>query len=320
MRKLTSIDLRWGAISMILPVLAALLTLPFANLAFNDDWAYMHIALRYAQSGSIHYNGWNEPLLLFQAIYGGLLIRLFGFSFDLLRLATIPIGGGCSVLIYLLCRRADLPPPVSLFASLTVTISPLFLPYATSFMTDAYGCFFFLFCVFLGIKAIDSIKPLNASMWLLASIVIGMIGGADRQICWVGSLAVLLCFAWQKRKHPSLCLLAASLAILSVVMIAEILRWYSRQPSALIAVPAWQDIHRVRNLPRFTVQYFLSAVLFCLPLLLLLFPSLAQVSPKRLRLSLIAALTCTSIGLLFRSLLAPWLNQHRHDLWRLAPK
>jgi hypothetical protein len=122
--KPSSVELRWCAISMILPVCAALFTLPFANLAFNDDWAYMHIALRYAQSGSIHYNGWNEPMLIFQAIYGGLLIRLFGFSFDLLRLATIPIGAGCSVLIYLLCRRAGLPPPVSLFASLTITTSP----------------------------------------------------------------------------------------------------------------------------------------------------------------------------------------------------
>jgi hypothetical protein len=308
-RKLNVLELRWCVISMILPICAALLTLPFAPLAFGDDWTYVYTALRYAQSGSIQYNGWSEPLAIFQAIYGGALIRLFGFSFNLLRIATITIASGCSGLIYLLCRRAELPPPVSLFASLTATISPLFIALAASFLTDVYGCFFFLLCILLGIRAIDSAKPFNTSIWLFASIVTGLIGGADRQISWVGLVAVLACFVWEKRKVPYLVLLAGLLATMSGLAIVELLRWYTRQPNAVVDTPAWQDMTRnALLLPRFAVKYFLSAILLCLPSLLLLLPSFIRLSRRGLRLALAAALVYTGVGFRHPFLLAPWLD------------
>lgn len=298
---------RWCLIAMILPICAALVTWPFANLAFNDDFSYAHIALRFAQSGTIQYNGWSESMALSQSIYGGMLIRLFGFSFNLLRLATILVGSGCSALIYLLCRRAELSPAISLFVSITITISPLFLPFATSFMTDVYGCFFLLLCILFGIYAIDSVQPASASLWLVASIVIGLIGGADRPNCWVGPFAVLACFLWQKRQHRLLLFLGVLLAILSMLAIERTVQWYVHQPSAYLVMPAGHNIQNLAYLPRFSLYYLLSAILFSLPSLLLFIPSLNQSIAKWAGLNMGLALLLMGIALRHRTFLAPWL-------------
>jgi hypothetical protein len=299
---------RWWVIAMILPSCAVLLTRPFADLGFDDDWTYAFIALRYAQSGTLQFNGFNEPFTILQAVYGGLLIRMFGFSFDLLRLATIPFAAGCAGLTYLLSRRAELPPRVSLFTAFTATTSPLFLPFAASFMTDVYGCFFFLLCLLFGIYAIDSVKPTHAAAWLLASLAAGHLGGADRQICWVAVVAVLMCFAWRKRQVPSLLFLAALLAIVSAVAIRALMRWYARQPNAFIQIPEWQDLHRIREfLPSPAIRYGLSTIRFCLPALLL-FPSLTRLTPRRLGLLIAAALLWMTVGHRDPNLLAPWMH------------
>src|SRR4051812_18592736 len=71
-------------------LLCVLLAQPYAGTGFNDDWSYSRVALELAQTGRVHYNGWGPAMQLFQAAWGAAWIRLFGFSFDLLRIITIP--------------------------------------------------------------------------------------------------------------------------------------------------------------------------------------------------------------------------------------
>src|SRR4051812_44356053 len=67
---------------------------PFAPAGFVDDWSYSHLTLKLAQTGQFRYNGWGSPTLLFQGLWGAAWIRLFGFSFDLMRVITIPFALG----------------------------------------------------------------------------------------------------------------------------------------------------------------------------------------------------------------------------------
>ncbi|HXJ39245.1 MAG TPA: hypothetical protein VNH18_08190, partial [Bryobacteraceae bacterium] len=114
----------WTAFSY--PILSCAIVLgciaiakPFANCAFNDDWSYSHVALQFAQTGRFHYNGWGSPTILFQTLWGAAWIRLFGFSFDVLRAATIPFALGFVVLVYALGRKVGLTRGLALFAAIT---------------------------------------------------------------------------------------------------------------------------------------------------------------------------------------------------------
>src|SRR3954452_5796511 len=88
---------RFGTHERLYPIICCLVTLlcvliayPFAATGFNDDWSYSQVALKYTETGHLRYNGWGPAMQLFQALWGAGWIRLFGFSFDLLRLVTLP--------------------------------------------------------------------------------------------------------------------------------------------------------------------------------------------------------------------------------------
>src|SRR3954468_21221392 len=129
---------------------------PFVDSPFNDDWSYSDTALKLAQTGRIHYNGWGSPTILFQSAWAALFIRLFGFSFNLLRLISMPFSIGFVCLTYFIGRRLGLRRSFAGFAALTVAVSPLFIPLAASFMTEPYACFFTALCIHAALAAGES--------------------------------------------------------------------------------------------------------------------------------------------------------------------
>jgi 4-amino-4-deoxy-L-arabinose transferase-like glycosyltransferase len=173
--------------------------LPFGEFSFNDDWSYSHIALNFFRLGHMAYDGWCTPTLLVQALWGSLLIRTFGFSFELLRFSTLLVAVGCAVLLQRLGRSAGLTPITATFASLALVTSPLFIPLATSFMTDVWACFFMLLCFYLAVKALTSMRP---ALWLTAALIAGFVGGLDRQTVYIAPGSALLWALWRWRREP----------------------------------------------------------------------------------------------------------------------
>src|SRR3954454_9212634 len=130
---------RCGTYERLYPIICCLVTLfcvliayPFAATGFNDDWSYSQVALKFAETGHLRYNGWGPAMQLFQALWGAGWIRLFGFSFDLLRLVTLPFSLGFVWLTYALGRKAGLRPDLACFGALVVGTCPLYIPLAAS--------------------------------------------------------------------------------------------------------------------------------------------------------------------------------------------
>src|SRR5438874_2478909 len=117
-------------------LVAIAFTPPLGESGVNDDWSYTKTALDLAQSGQLRYNGWAAAMIGAQAYWGATFIKLFGFSFLATRLSTVPLAAGCALLLYALHRRAQLSAHLSVFGTLTITLSPLFIPCAVSFMTE----------------------------------------------------------------------------------------------------------------------------------------------------------------------------------------
>jgi hypothetical protein len=178
-----------------------LLAWPFADLAFGDDVAYSHVAYILTRTGHLIFNGWEAAMMLQQAYWGALFIRLFGFSFVCMRLSTIPLALGAVVLCYKLARRAGLRPQNALFVTLLFALCPLYLPLAVSFMTDVPAIFFMFASFYAFARAEESVGEPGSYGWLALGAVTGFIGGTGRQIVWLVPVIVLPYLAWVKREH-----------------------------------------------------------------------------------------------------------------------
>lgn len=208
-----------------------LATVPVLETGLIDDWQFAYTARRLALSGHFAYTG-AEPMIGIQAIWAAGLIRLFGFSFTLLRLSTLPFAAGCALLMYRLGRSAGLNRQYALFGTLSVTLSPLFIPLAASFMTDVPATFFWLACVYCAMRALGASNALRAGGWLAASALTGFAGGTVRQAVWVVPLLALPVAAWIRRGERRVAVTAGSLWCASAMGAGLCLHWFVRQPHA----------------------------------------------------------------------------------------
>jgi hypothetical protein len=203
---------------------------PFVEMGINDDFAYTQIALHLARTGKLAYNGWNTPMVGFQAYWAAFFIKALGFSFTLVRLSTLPLFMGSAVLLYSIALYAGIPGALALTYALFVILSPLTLPLAASFMTDVPALFFLLVTVMASLKATDHrVSPMAKAGWIAALTLAGLTGGSIRQAVWLAPVfflpyIALTCRGQWLRLWCGICWCA------SLVLTVGMLHWFSVQP------------------------------------------------------------------------------------------
>ncbi|MGD0462378.1 MAG: glycosyltransferase family 39 protein [Tepidisphaeraceae bacterium] len=255
---------------------AFFLTWPFAELPFNDDWSYAFTARHLAQTGHLTYNGWATAAIIPQAYWGALIIRVFGFSFTALRMGTLPFAMASAAVCYLLARRSGLSRKPAVFASLTLSLGPMFLPLATSFMTDVPGLMFMLLSLYALIRCGESTAPAGQLSWLATGALTALLGGMDRQIVWIVPLAVVPYLMIVHRR--SVRFLAAAGAAWIIVLLGAVatVRWFNAQPYAIPDPPLSQSLKMILQEPQRLWQTFfalwLTTSMLALPAMLLAGP------------------------------------------------
>lgn len=121
---------------------------PVAQVGFVDDWSYIKTTQVFAQTGHIAYNAWGAPMLGWMIPWGALFIKLFGFSFITVKLSTLPIAVVTLLLFHSILGRFAITPRNAVIGTLTLGLSPLFLPLSASFMTDIPGLFVIVLCLY----------------------------------------------------------------------------------------------------------------------------------------------------------------------------
>jgi hypothetical protein len=229
-----STKLRGAFLCALLSIALALATLPFVEMSINDDFTYTQTALHLANTGKMIYNGWSTAMVGFQAYWAAFFIKLFGFSFLLVRLSMLPFVAGCSVLLYCLSLYAGLKRSRAIFLALFVTTSPLALPVEASFMTDVPGLFFLLVCLMSALEATDpQASPAKIAFWTAVVTAAGLTGGTIRQYVFLVPAAMLPYIAWRSRSlAPRLWSGVCGLA--SVMGALGFARWYSHQPYSFV--------------------------------------------------------------------------------------
>ena len=275
-------DYRNSLICAAVSTMALLLAWPFANLPFDDDWTWSFTVWKLLTTGHLVYNGLSSPPVIAQAYWGLLWVKLFGFSFNVLRLSSWPMAVGAVGLSYLVGRQGGLNPAMAAFASLLLGLSPLYMPLESTFMTDVPGVFFMLLSMYALVRGFESQSPRAASAWLLFGAIAALVGGSSRQVVWIVPLVVLPYFAWLRRKDLGFVLSAIVGWLIVFTGAMALQHWYARQPYALPDPPALSYVHALAHDPR---QFVIDLIGLILTLVMTLLP--AAIGTVRLRLGII---------------------------------
>ncbi len=264
---------------------------PFANAGFNDDWAYAHVALKLAETGHIYYGGCCNAMILFQSFWGAIWIHFLGFSFDLLRIITVPFSIGFVLLIYALGRKIGLPRNLALFGSLIVGSSPLFLPMAASFMTEPYACFFSTLCIYAAICSAEAASKASAMRWLWVLAAAGIFGGSDRQTVWAAPMALIPYLFWIRRSDRRFSIHAAGLFGACICCLIFFVLRFSQPYAPVLSRQGFVSL--ILNNSAFGLGYLISLLLASC---LMTWPALLCITPlwKSLEVAEIGALGAVS--------------------------
>src|SRR3989344_3697780 len=73
---------------------------PLGEFALNDDWVHTDTIKHWVETGEFRMIPFAGPTFYVPILYGAALVKLFGFSFSLLRISTLVIATGILFLFY----------------------------------------------------------------------------------------------------------------------------------------------------------------------------------------------------------------------------
>jgi Dolichyl-phosphate-mannose-protein mannosyltransferase len=311
----TSIDDKKA--SRFLPWLCALLVVaavlagqPFGDVAFGDDWSYAVTANALAQTGHFRYTGWSTPSVGVDAYWAALLIRIFGFSYQVVRLSSVPFAAGCALLLFALGKRFGLSPVYCAFGTLALMLSPVMIPLGACFLTDVPGLFFLLLTFYAEVRCLQSENQKHSIGWLVLAAVATALGGTIRQLVFFGGFAGLPAIALFRRRER---FVGASAAILWVALAAwmvTFIHWFTIQPNTE-TTPMSTLAHDWVHIPSWSLYslfiFLFTGAEFALPVALLALSAFKK--PRYLFWIGLAVFTVTSLLC---------LHHIQHD-WNVVP-
>jgi hypothetical protein len=274
---------RRNALFCVLMVTAcALMTNPVANTPFSDEFSYDKTALEFARTGHILYNGWAAAMLGWLIPWGALFIKVFGFSFTVMRLSMLPIDAATVYLFHQILRRFGINSQNAIFGTLAFALSPIFMPSAVSFMTDVPGMFVIFVCLYMCQEAVASATDRAAIICLTFATVFNVAAGTVRQIAWLGALIMVPSTVWLLRKRRGMKTTGVVLWIFTFVAVLLFLHWFNCQPYSVPEHVIWAPIHWMMfpHLGAQLVKTFLCLLLVLLPVTVAWLPSTRQLDRR----------------------------------------
>jgi hypothetical protein len=260
-------------------LLCELISHPFADMGVCDDGPYLLMAHTLATTGHVVYNGWANPMLGWQLYIGATFIKLFGYSFTSVRMSALFVS---LILVFFLQRsfvRAGITERNASLATLALVVSPLYLMISVVYMTDIFGLFAIVLCLYSCLRALQSATPNAAIRWICFAVVSNAIFGTARQIAWLGILILVPSTLWLLRAQRRIRLAGCAGTLAGALFIFSCLQWLKHQPYSIPEnlIPETFPISRAF----WTATHFLLELPFILlPVLLLFLPRVRKLGPR----------------------------------------
>jgi hypothetical protein len=270
-----------------------LISRPYAEMGISDDTPYILMARTLAITGHIAYNGWATAMLGWQLYIGAAFIKLFGFSFTAVRMSTLLVSLATVLLLQRIFVRAGISERNATLATLTLALSPLYLLLSVTYMSDVFGLFATVICLYGCLRALKSATPNATILWLVFAVATNGFFGTARQIAWLGILVMLPSTLWLLRAQRRVLIAGSAATLAGALFIFACMQWFKDQPYSVpehIFGPTF---------PIFDTFFSLFCFFFAIPFLLLpiiavFLPTLRKASPK-----ILAAFSVVLLGYLF---------------------
>ena len=286
--------LRLPAICCALAVLVCeLISRPYANIGISDDGPYILMAQTLASTGHIVYNGWAAAMIGWQLYIGAAFIKLFGFSFTAVRMSTLFVSLATAFLLQRTLVRCGITERNAVVATLALALSPLYLLLSVTYMSDLFGLFAMLICLYGCLRTLQAATPHNAILWLCFAVATNAFFGTARQIAWLGVLVMVPSTLWLLRTQRRVLIAGCITTLAGALSIYACVQWLKHQPYVLPPQPLPHTFSVLSSV--LTLIYFLLAIPFLvLPIMAIFLPSLRKTRP-----AIIAALALFLLGYLF---------------------
>ena len=210
--------------------ISVLATNPFVESGMNDDFAYAWCAKTLAQTGHVVYNAWGLMMLGWQLLLGATFIKIFGFSFTIVRAGVFLVAIITTILLQRIFVHCGISERNAAFGTLTLMLSPLVCPLCFSYMTDVPALFALLVCLYGCLRAVESLSRRAVLGWLAFAFVSNALLGTVRQVAWLGLLVMVPSACWVLRRTRGVLIAALAMWVLGAAFIVLCLRWFEAQP------------------------------------------------------------------------------------------
>ena len=296
------------------------LVLPFCCLLINprleagiiDDGAYVVMVRTLSRTGHIVYTGWSAPMIGVLLYCAAAMVKIFGYSFTVVRMTVLLSASATGFLLQRLFVRSGLSNWNATLGTLIVLLSQMFMELALTFMTDIPALFGNVFCLYLGMRALQAKGERQTILWMVFTAIAGVVGGTCRQTVWLGALIVVPSIALVFRKKRRILLTGAALTLASLGAVFACLQWMKQQPYA-ITDSILENHLNGKDLVTFlfiSSHALPSLLLLLLPVLLVFVPAVGKNGRKAVGAAVALAVIFSGLVLyeFHRQRLDPWLG------------
>ncbi len=287
-------------------------------MGVGDDGPYVLMARHLAATGHIAFNGWATAMLGWQLYLGAALIKLFGFSFTAVRASTLLVAIVMAFVLQRTFVRAGIMERNATIGTLALVLSPLYLMLSVTFMSDIFGLFAVVLCLYGCLRAMQAATPRAAINWLCFAVAANAICGTSRQIAWLGILVMVPSTLWLLRHQRRVLIVGAGVIFAGVFFITASIQWLNHQPYAKPEHVLPNAFPLARMLLEL-IRTFLDIPFLLLPIVALFLPEIRKCSRRAKVLIPIVSLSYILLavhwrhahpGFLLEPTLGDWVNVH----------
>ncbi len=284
-------------------LLCALASRPYADMGIDDECPYALMARHLANTGHIAYNGWATAMLGWQLYLGAAFIKLFGYSFASVRMSTLLVAMAMAWLLQRTLALAGINERNATLGTLGLMLSPLFLALSVTYMSDMFGLFAVVMCVYGCLRALQAATERATIAWLCFAVATNAIFGSARQIAWLGLLVMvpsaLYVLGSRKgwRKSRKVLWAGAAATAAGALFLFACMQWFARQPYSIPEHLVKPGENGFYALSRF-FHASLGLPFLLLPIVILFLPELGRDLRRTFRTGALASVACGLILLI----------------------
>jgi hypothetical protein len=141
---------------LALYILCILAVDPRGEFPLNDDWSYARSAFAVASGQGLKVDEWAAPSLVGQALYGGMLVRLFSRHFLVLRISTLLLSCCTALLLWTSFLRIGFRRRLACIMLLAWIFDPIRFNLSFTYMTEIPFLFFVALSIYLYVLHLDT--------------------------------------------------------------------------------------------------------------------------------------------------------------------